>query len=102
LAGLKNDVLDRDDVHYGIDLLRQTLAYSVFDADKCKDGVKALENYAYEWNDDKAIFSRLPKHDWTSHACDAARYAAIGAEQMKGGLLKKRPVSFALNGKMAI
>jgi phage terminase large subunit len=82
--GLLNTVLPRDnDVSVGIELLRQTLAYSAFDAVKCKDGIHALENYGYEWDEERAIFKKTPRHDWTSHFADAARYAATAASKKK-------------------
>lgn len=87
--GVGNIVLTREtDIQPGIELLRQTIAYSVFDADKCKDGIHALENYGYEWDEDRAIFKSKPRHDWTSHAADSARYAAIAAGREKTGLVK--------------
>jgi len=93
--GLKNKVLDREtDTTPGIELLRQTIGYSCFDANKCRDGIKALENHAYIWNEERAIFSKNPRHDWTSHGSDAARYAAIAAQKIKGGLTKKPEVTF--------
>lgn len=87
--GLPNIVLAREtDITPGIELLRQTISYSVFDAEKCKDGIHALENYGYEWDEDRSVFKNKPRHDWTSHCADAARYAAIAAGQQKGGLIK--------------
>lgn len=95
--GLQNVVLEREqDITPGIELLRQTIAYSCFDAVNCKDGLHALENYAYEWDEDKSVFKGKPRHDWTSHASDAARYAAIAAGRVKAGLGNIKPASFAM------
>lgn len=85
--GLNNIVLEREsNVTAGIELLRQTLEYSCFDAEKTKDGLLALEQYGFEWDEDRQIFKKTPRHDWTSHAADAARYAARAASMLKGGL----------------
>lgn len=65
----------------GLDLTRQTIGFSVFDSVKCKDGIHALENYAYEWDEDRKIFKDEPKHDWSSNGSDAARYAAIASKK---------------------
>lgn len=65
----------------GIDLTRQTLGFSVFDEEKCKDGIHALEHYAFEWDEERKIFKNEPKHDWSSNGADAARYAAIAAKR---------------------
>lgn len=83
--GLANTVLPREmDINPGIELLRQTLAYSVFDAAQCKDGIEALEAYGYEWDQDRGVFKAKPRHDWSSHYSDAARYAAHAAARIKG------------------
>lgn len=89
--GLPNVVLEREnDITAGIELLRQTLAFSVFDAKKCADGIKALEAYSYKWNEERMSFSKSPLHDWSSNGADAARYAARAASLQKGGLIKTK------------
>ena len=94
--GLRNIVLQREtDINPGIELLRQTIAFSAFDNEKCKDGIHALESYGYEWDEERGVFKPKPRHDWSSHAASAARYAALAAEQLKGSLNGK-PVSFSL------
>ena len=85
--GLRNVVLDREqDINPGIELLRQTIAYSVFDQTKCKTGIEALEAYGYEWDEERGVFMGKPRHDWSSHMSDAARYAAFAASKIKGRL----------------
>lgn len=86
--GLQNTVLQREaSIDPGIELLRQTIVYSAFDGEKCKEGLRALENYGYEWDDDRGVFKSKPRHDWSSHYADSARYAAIAASQVKSGLM---------------
>lgn len=86
-SGVQNQVLTREqDITPGIELLRQTIAYSVFDQDKCANGIKALESYGYEWDDERGVFKAKPRHDWSSHLSDAARYAAIAAAKIKGNI----------------
>lgn len=92
--GLKNTVLEREsDIILGIDMMRQTIEFSVFDSEKCKDGIFSLENYCYEYDDDRKVFKRKPLHNWASHASDAARYAAIAAASLKGRQLSKKKYS---------
>lgn len=89
--GLKNRVLDREhDLAPGIDILRQTIAFSAFDAEKCADGIHALDAHAYEWDEDRRAFKPKPRHDWTSHASDAARYAALAVGQLKSTTSMKK------------
>lgn len=97
--GVHNQVLTREtDINPGIELLRQTLAYSVFDAEKCKDGIFCLDNYAYKWDEDRGVFKSKPDHGWASHGADAARYAAIAASKFKTTISNSRPVSFQIQG----
>lgn len=94
--GILNQVLPRErSIQSGIELLRKTLCYSVFNESKCQEGLHALDHYAYEWDEDKSIFKQNPRHDWTSHAADAARYAAIAAGKIKAGLnINAKSISF--------
>lgn len=95
--GVQSTVLDRaanEEVIKGQrELLSSMLAYSVFDAEKTKDGVFALESYHYLWNEERGTFGGKPYHDWSSNAADAARYAACAANKIKAGLTKTKPVS---------
>jgi len=85
--GVPNVVLEREtDINPGIELLRQTIAFSVFDEHKTRDGIHALEQYGYEWDEARGSFKPKPRHDWTCHAADAARYAAQAAKRIKAGL----------------
>lgn len=93
--GLINTVLQREtDINPGIELLRQTIAFSVFDEKKCRDGLHALEHYHYEYDEDRQVFKGKPTHDWSSHAASAARYAAIAAKQFKN--TTRKPVDFSI------
>jgi len=92
--GLQNQVLTREnDINPGIELVRQTIQYSVFDSKL--DGLKALEAYAYEWDDDRQTFKPKPRHDWSSNYADAARYAARAAQMIKGKIsVRPRQVEY--------
>lgn len=87
--GLNNIVLEIAKIETGIDELRRTLAFSVFDENKCADGLHCLEHYAYDWDEDRQIFKKSPKKDWSSHGADAARYVAMAVAHMKGSLLEE-------------
>lgn len=98
LLGLPNIVLDREtDINPGIELLRQTIAYSVFDMKKCADGLAALEAYGYEWDQERGVFKAKPRHDWTSHYADSARYAAIASSKVKSGLSRPTVKTYQIN-----
>lgn len=89
MLGLPNIVLDREqDINPGIELLRQTIAFSAFDTTNCAEGIRCLEDYAYEWDENRGVFKDKPSHNWASHGADCARYAAIAASKIKGSLSK--------------
>ncbi len=70
----------------GINALRTLFPTSYFDKERCRDGLFALRNYHYELVEDpvKRTFSRVPAHDWSSHAADAGRYVAVGMRTPNG------------------
>jgi hypothetical protein len=47
----------------GIDAVRYTLSKCWFDAEKCSQGIKALESYRRQWNDSQGCWSSKPHHD---------------------------------------
>lgn len=60
-------------VQAGIDRVRAAFSTFLFDETKCAVGLKHLENYSREWDDEKKVFLKDPKHDQHSHAADALR-----------------------------
>ncbi len=97
--GVGNQVLKNASIEGGIESARQLIPMCAFDQPKTKDGIFALENYAYEWDDDKKVFKNKPRHDWASHGADAFRYLAHAVNQIKGSVSGK-PVSFQMsNGR---
>jgi len=67
----------------GIQAARALLPRCKFNEEKCKDGIKALENYHRKWDDTRQEFLQQPVHDWSSHPADAFRYLAISFEAPK-------------------
>jgi hypothetical protein len=61
----------------GINAVRRTLPYCVFDR-RCEEiGISALEQYRREWDDARKTFKASEVHDWTSHLSDAFRYLSL-------------------------
>jgi hypothetical protein len=54
-----------------IEAFRKTLEYCWFDEQECEQGLDALRQYQFEFDEDKKIFRSKPRHDWSSHAADA-------------------------------
>ena len=65
-----------------IEATRQMLKNCWFDADKCKHGVKALQNYRREFNDRLDQFKATAVHDWASHGSDAFGEGALNINKM--------------------
>jgi hypothetical protein len=67
----------------GINAARMTIPKAWFDARRCHDGLEALRQYRAEYDEKARTFRDRPKHDFTSHAADAFRYAAVAWREMK-------------------
>ena len=89
--GVKNTVLDNTSLEGGIEAVRQLLPMCVFDAEKTKDGIFALENYSYEYDENRQTFKKTPLHNWASHGADAFRYLAHAIGKIKGKTSQEKP-----------
>lgn len=58
---------------------------------RCKEGIEALRQYHYAWDEDAKIFSSEPVHDWSSHGADAWRYLAVTARALEEMTRPKPP-----------
>ena len=81
--GIHFKIVDRLSLQDGIDALRLVLNYSLFDYKNTEVGFNALKQYRKEWNEKMNTWKDKPLHDWTSHAADAARYAAVSINKLK-------------------
>ena len=61
----------------GIESARNIIGRCWFDADNCKDGIKALKNYRKEFDEKRNTYKDTALHDWASHGADAFRYFAL-------------------------
>jgi hypothetical protein len=84
--GLKATIVDSVGLEDGIEVTRSSLAKMYIDDDKCKLLIKCLENYRYEWNDKRQIYSTKPLHDQYSHGADSLRYLAISLGKSRDGM----------------
>lgn len=76
--GLNFKVTKRTSVQSGIEKVRQILKICWFDEERTAIGVKALEAYRKEWDENAASYRKKPLHDWTSNGADAFRNLAVG------------------------
>jgi hypothetical protein len=61
-----------------IQAVRRILPLCKFNHDTTVEGVAALRNYQREWDAEKKMFKKDPKHDWTSHGADGFATFACG------------------------
>lgn len=61
----------------GVQAVRKTLPRCVFHTRCETPGIKALEQYRREWDDERKVFKATDVHDWTSHLSSAFRYLAL-------------------------
>lgn len=78
--GISPRVLPALPVDDGISAARLLLPRCFFDADKCADGIEHLRQYRREYDERLRTFKPKPLHDEHSHAADAFRYLATGAD----------------------
>lgn len=71
------DILPPMSLADGIQAVRWLLQRNVRFHPRTKDGVEALKQYHYAWDEEKRTFAGKPAHDWSSHTADAMRYAAL-------------------------
>lgn len=64
------------DLRTAIDLVKSIMPECEFDDEGCADGIKALDNYSREWDDDRGTWASHPRHDWASNGADAFRQFA--------------------------
>jgi hypothetical protein len=66
----------------GINAVRVSIPRMRFDAEKCALGLEALRQYRTEYDEKAKVYKNTPKHDWTSHFADAARYMCVAWRAM--------------------
>lgn len=61
----------------GVNAARMLLPKCWFDAQKCEQGIEALQHYRWDYNTRIHEYKALPVHDWASHGADAFRTFAL-------------------------
>jgi hypothetical protein len=64
----------------GIEASRAYLARCWFDESRCAEGIRCLDNYRKEWDEDRGVFKDRPRHDWASHGYKALETASVARE----------------------
>jgi len=67
-------------VEDGIAMVRDVFKSCWFHKDNCAEGLDALANYQYQFDDSYQTFRKVPLHNWASNGSDAFRMFAQGYE----------------------
>lgn len=70
-AGVRASVIPATSQQNSIEATRVTLPRCWFDEERCNQGIEALRQYQFEFDEDKKVFKSKPRHDWASHGSDA-------------------------------
>ena len=80
--GVRFKVVPKLPIEEGIHAVTMLLPRCWIDTDHCKSLVDALRHYHRKYIDKNRMFRSKPVHDWSSHACDAMRYLAVGLQEL--------------------
>ena len=80
--GVRFKVVPKLPVEEGIHAVTMLLSRCWIDTDHCKNLIDALRHYHRKYIDKNRMFRSKPVHDWSSHACDAMRYLAVGLQEI--------------------
>lgn len=81
--GLSFSVIDpKTNVDDGIQIAKFMFDRLMVDKEKCALWIDAISEYKREWDDKRNMFREVPYHNWTSHAADVHRYAALVENKM--------------------
>lgn len=67
-------------VEDGIAMVRDVFKRCWFHQENCAEGLDALANYQYQYDDSYQTFRKVPLHNWASNGSDAFRMFAQGYE----------------------
>lgn len=75
LLGKNCDIVPSNTIESGINAGRLIFKHLYINED-LEDFINDLSLYQYEYDEKRAEYKSIPKHDWTSHYADAYRYLA--------------------------
>ena len=75
--GIRFKIAPKLAIEDGIHAARMLFPKCWFDAQKCRQGLEALQHYRRDYNARLNEFKTTTVHDWASHGADAFRYLAV-------------------------
>lgn len=82
-------IAPRQDHQDAIQAGRATFPLCAFDKDPTAEGIEALRNYHYEWDEEARVFTKMPKHDWSSHGASAFKTLSTSWRRERADLPKR-------------
>jgi phage terminase large subunit len=70
------EIVPQVKVAHRVNAARTVIKSCRFHVERCKEGLKGLRAWQFEWDDEKKLMSKEPIHDWASHPGDAFSYGA--------------------------
>jgi len=89
--GIRFEVCPQHPVADGIEVVRNTIDKTWFDAERCKAGINALDAYRKEWDPTRGTYREKPLHDHASHGADGFRTGVMGRNRR--GAVEALPVA---------
>jgi len=83
-------------VEDGINAVRLMLPRTWFDEENCAKAIECLRQYRTDYDAKDKVFRNKPRHDWTSHTADAARYMAIAHREIAPSVRATAPTSIVV------
>ena len=82
--GIRFRILPKLNLEDGIHSLKMLLPKCWFNVETTQPLINALRQYHRKYNEKMKMFSNKPVRDWSSHACDSARYMAMSITDLPG------------------
>jgi hypothetical protein len=64
----------------GIEASRRYIARCWFDEGRTAEGIKCLDSYRREWDEDRGVYKDAPRHDWASHGYKGFETASVNLD----------------------
>ena len=80
--GLSFSIIAQRNLDDGIQMGKFMFNRLRIDEEKCSLWLDAISQYKREWDEKRGMFKEMPYHNWTSHAADVHRYAALAEKKM--------------------
>ena len=87
--GIKATIVDSVSLEDGIEYTRSALSKIFIDETNCKQLIKCLENYRYEYDERRQVYRQKPLHDYASHGADSLRYLCISLPKTSDAMSSK-------------